>query len=184
MIVNAILMRSRSICCWITLLAGIALLASGCGGERFEYTPESPMIYDDAKWHSAEDFPDDLAEIAGATHIAMYFAWIVERELASTQHGKDTVQQRMSDPKFGSDFREYLMFYCDGKLSSRDLDSVGNRFTADYYEAHYIDDYAAAFITEGPTLYHVTYSLENYMLLKETLDAAFEKWRQENKVNG
>ena len=33
------------------------------------------MKYDDASWHSEGDFPDDLPEEAGGTHIGMFFAW-------------------------------------------------------------------------------------------------------------
>jgi len=35
------------------------------------------MKYDDASWHSEGDFPGDLRAEAGATHIGMFFAWLM-----------------------------------------------------------------------------------------------------------
>ena len=44
------------------------------------------MKYDDASWHYSGDFPKDLPNEAGSTHIAMYAAWSALNGLASEYH--------------------------------------------------------------------------------------------------
>ena len=38
---------------------------------------------DQADWHYAGDFPRELPPEAGGTHIGMYLAWIIQRDLGS-----------------------------------------------------------------------------------------------------
>ena len=39
--------------------------------------------YDDASWHYGGDFPDDLPEENGATHIGMFLNWCIDNDLIS-----------------------------------------------------------------------------------------------------
>jgi len=47
------------------------------------------MKYDDASWHYGGDFPKDLPNEAGATHIAMFVAWCLLNGLAGEIHTDD-----------------------------------------------------------------------------------------------
>jgi len=38
---------------------------------------------DQAEWHYAGDFPRELPREAGGTHIGMYLAWVLQRDLGS-----------------------------------------------------------------------------------------------------
>jgi hypothetical protein len=42
----------------------------------------APSI-DQAEWHYGGDFPTDLPPENGGTHIGMYLAWIIQRDLGS-----------------------------------------------------------------------------------------------------
>ncbi|WP_265102660.1 hypothetical protein [Acinetobacter sp. 'aerobic (ED)'] len=39
------------------------------------------MKYDDASWHYGGDFPADLPQEAGATHIGMFLTWMLLQTL-------------------------------------------------------------------------------------------------------
>ena len=39
------------------------------------------MKYDDASWHYDGNFPADLPDEAGATHIGMFLCWIIMRRM-------------------------------------------------------------------------------------------------------
>ena len=43
------------------------------------------MKYDDASWHWGGDFPKDLLNEAGATHIAMFLVWCILNELGGEE---------------------------------------------------------------------------------------------------
>ena len=43
------------------------------------------MKYDDASWHYGGDFPADLPQAAGATHIGMFLAWLIRNDYASQE---------------------------------------------------------------------------------------------------
>lgn len=44
------------------------------------------MKYDDASWRYGGEFPAELDETAGATHIAMFAAWCVLNGLSAELH--------------------------------------------------------------------------------------------------
>ena len=48
------------------------------------------MTYDKADWHYGGDFPSDLKPEDGATHIGMFLAWIIENDLISEFHLKES----------------------------------------------------------------------------------------------
>jgi len=57
------------------------------------------MKYDDASWHYDGDFPDDLPEEAGATHVGMFLAWAITDDLAGELHLDDSQEsiQKVKD---------------------------------------------------------------------------------------
>lgn len=102
------------------------------------------MKYDDASWHYGGNFPENLDDEAGATHIAMFVAWCVLNGLSGELHLEDfaddldRLRTRVSTPG------EWFLANCDGKFTDEDLSEEGNAF-ADYYyareEAQYLGDY-------------------------------------------
>jgi hypothetical protein len=47
------------------------------------------MKYDDASWHYGGDFPKDLDDMAGATHIGMFVAWCLLNGLGGALHTEE-----------------------------------------------------------------------------------------------
>src|SRR5688572_23363485 len=48
-------------------------------------TGEQMEKYDDADWHYGGDFPEDVPEQAGATHMGMFVAWAWSAGLAGEE---------------------------------------------------------------------------------------------------
>lgn len=125
-------------------------------------------LYDDIRFHTAEDYPADLPEGRAATHMGMYFAWAVERNLYATtlEHdfGEALAQLRAGKLSGG----QFLLQYRDGQLKRDDFNLLGQRFS-DYYYADddegygaFMDDYVSVFQTPAlPSFYHVDDSRAN-----------------------
>lgn len=139
------------------------------------------MKYDDASWHyGADNFPKELPQSSGATHVGMFVAWAVlsgmagELHMEASQELIQRLQQRSITPA------EFFLSACDGKFTDEDLNDEGNSFAAAYFDfdqGEYLRDYERLFDNAGPTLYHVTDAWENYDLLKPVLDRRLTEWR-------
>lgn len=134
---------------------------------------------DRAEWHYAGDFPSELPSQNGGTHIGMYLAWIIQRNLASAvlrRLARDFLPPLQARKITG---RELLFRALDEKFVASLLTKVGKDFTRDYYETHcYIDDYEVVLGGSLPTLYHVADSWGNYDKLAPVLDQRFQRWQQ------
>ena len=134
---------------------------------------------DRAEWHYAGDFPSELPSENGGTHIGMYLAWIIQRDLGSAvlrKQARDFLPLLQARKMTG---RELLFKALDEKFVASLLTKVGKDFTRDYYETHcYIDDYEAVLGGSLPTLYHVADSWANYDKLASVLDQRFHRWQQ------
>lgn len=150
--------------------------------------------YDDASWHYGGDYPEDLPAKCGATHIGMFLAWCIIRDLISEEL-KEEASEQIELVKNGRwTGGVFLMNSCDGKLIDADLNKLGNAFAKDYYlddkdfgqqYAVFIDDYLDVFDQkaeargmEYTTLYHVEDSQENFNLIKVVIDRRFEEWKE------
>jgi hypothetical protein len=138
----------------------------------------APSI-DQAEWHYGGDFPNDLPQENGGTHIGMYLAWIIQRDLGSAvlrKHARDSLPLLRERKITG---RKLLFTELDEKFFGSLLTKVGKEFTRDYYETNcYIDDYEAALGGVLPTLYHVEDSWDNYDRLAPIIDQRFSRWQQ------
>ena len=47
------------------------------------------MKYDDASWHFGGDYPEDLPDENGATHIGMFLAWCIAHNFFSEELEED-----------------------------------------------------------------------------------------------
>lgn len=132
---------------------------------------------DRADWHYGNDFPENLPEENGGTHIGMYLNWVIDTELIGEFHlaeSKDGIEKVKSGEITGRDF---LFDYCDRKFWNEDLNEVGIQFTEHYYETNkYFKDYVKILVLESESIYQVEDNRKNYELIKQRLDKRFKKW--------
>lgn len=137
--------------------------------------------YDDAEWHYAGDFPEDVPITNGFSHIGFYLTWAAERELVSDffrEESAAALQQVGSREKSPI----YLLEIWDGKLTDDMLSEEGNAYSQAYYQLDdlaqgYFVDYNSVFPDSGAGPYHVKPSWDNYDRIKPVLDRRFEEWR-------
>ena len=133
---------------------------------------------DRADWHYGGNYPSDLPPENGGTHIGMYLAWIMLRELASDelrQHAGDTYEWVMNREVTG---RDLLITKLDEKFFDQLLTPEGQEFTKSYYETNgYANDYDMVLGGDLPTLYHVANTWENFDKLVPILDDRLAAWR-------
>lgn len=139
------------------------------------------MKYDDASWHHGGDFPSDLPSEAGATHISMFVAWALLKGLGGEIHvdefpeGLEELRDRTSTPG------TFFINACDQKFTDEDLNDEGNAFTEAYFAFKtglYLTDYESTFDSDGPTLYHVADTWENFNRIAPVIDARYEEWKR------
>jgi len=138
------------------------------------------MKYDDASWHYGGDFPKDLPDEAGATHIGMYVAWALLSGFAGSIHAVEFPDDLASLRRRQITPGQFFLKHCDGKFTDEDLNDDGNEFTQAYYATNsYLGDFADKFAADVPTLYHVADNWEIYDLLRPCLDERLAEWKQE-----
>jgi hypothetical protein len=75
----------------------------------------------------------------------------------------------------------FFLRLCDGKFTDEDLNDEGNAFAGAYFDLQkgkYIADYETIFGKDGPTIYHVADTWENYDRIAPLLDDRLTTWRQ------
>ncbi|NOT38921.1 MAG: hypothetical protein HOP13_00340 [Alphaproteobacteria bacterium] len=136
--------------------------------------------YDDASWHYGGDFPEDLPDEAGATHIGMFVACALLEGLGSELHtvefaeDLEKLRKRLVTPG------AYFLAQCDGKFTNEDLNDEGNAFTEAYFESksgEYLSDYYDICGDDLPTPYHFADTWENFDRLRPVISRRFAEWR-------
>jgi hypothetical protein len=134
------------------------------------------MKYDDASWHYSGNFPKDLPLENGSTHIGMFLGWAILRDLVGEPHRRDDervfdlnrIRNRQLRP------RDFVLNWCDEKLTDEDLNDEGNAFAADYYQESYLTDWAELF----PDNYRIDDSWANFDRVLALLDRRFDAWQE------
>lgn len=134
--------------------------------------------YDKSKWHfDAEDFPQELSTDQGTVHIAFFYRWMLEHQLANTtvieEDDLGLYEQLMKGEITTLDF--FIEFY-DGVLIDEDLTEEGAAFASTYYDA-YLTDYEnlPLQLFDGyDSLYAAIYNEENYALVARLLEGKFK----------
>jgi hypothetical protein len=133
---------------------------------------------DRADWHYGGNYPKDLPPENGGTHIGMYLAWVILRNLASKElikHAGDTYTWVLNREVTG---RELLLTKLDEKFFDGLLTPEGQAFTTSYYETNgFANDYDRVLGGDLPTLYHVADTWENFDRLAPVLDERLAAWR-------
>lgn len=139
-------------------------------------------------WHTGGDFPENLPEVNGGTHIGMYLAWIIKNDLIGQLHLDDSVEALEKVKLKQITGRDFLVDMCDEKFWEEDLNEEGNNFTKHYYESEskenfksYITDYCEVLGQEVESLYEIENTWENYEKLEPILDKRYSEWKISNK---
>jgi hypothetical protein len=132
------------------------------------------MKYDDASWHYEGDYPEGLPPENGATHIGMFLAWLIERDLLSAELRRDAARDIAKVKKRTMTGARFLIDVCDEKLVDEDLSAEGNRFTKAYFMKKYLDDYSDLFDEEVESLYELEDTWDNYDRLKPVIDRRYD----------
>ena len=135
---------------------------------------------DRADWHYGGNYPQGLPQENAGTHIGIYLAWIINRELGSKQLAKlggETYQKVLRREATG---RDLLLTELDEKFFPQLLNSEGGAFTREYYETNdFVNDYALVLGGNLESLYHVQDTWDNYDKMAVKLDERLAAWRSE-----
>jgi hypothetical protein len=133
--------------------------------------------YDDASWHYGGDFPEDLPDSAGGTHIAMFVVWSVLHGMAGELNTSGSISElrcRTVSPT------TWFLAEWDEKFTNEVLNDEGNAFAHAYYEApdanSYFSDYAEIF-SELPSIYHAPDTWATFDKLSPKIQQRFESWQ-------
>ncbi len=133
---------------------------------------------DRADWHYGGNYPPGLPPENGGTHIGMYLAWIVLRDLGSPELielGGETYSRVQKRQATG---RDLLFTELDEKFFDALLNPEAQAFTGAYYESNeYVNDYDRMLGGDLPSLYHVEDSWENFDKIAPVLDQQLAAWR-------
>lgn len=140
------------------------------------------MKYDDASWHYGGDFPENLQESAGATHIGMFVAWCLLNGLAGEIHLEDFPEELENLKNRKVTPGAWFIQSCDEKFTDEDLSDEGNKFAEFYYDfdnGNYLADYETA-LTQGlESTYEVSDTWESYDKLSPIIKSRFESWKSQ-----
>ncbi|WP_299081245.1 hypothetical protein [uncultured Paraglaciecola sp.] len=137
----------------------------------------SSMKYDDASWHpEGTDGEYTLPEGSSRTHIGLFLAWAITRDLVSDYHTKehaDALAEVKARTMTGS---EYLHRYCGDKLLADDLNEAGNAFAEMFYEQSYLGGeylFAADPGMDADSLYQIPDTWATFDVVAAMLDSYF-----------
>ncbi|WP_422929084.1 hypothetical protein [Singulisphaera sp. PoT] len=142
------------------------------------------MSIDRADWHFNGDFPSDLPQENGGTHIGMFLAWIILNGFQGESHKEDFPQELEAVRAREMTGREFLFKVCDGKFWEEDLNEEGKAFAAAYYSGEggegygaYIQDYERLLTAGLPSIYHVEDTWSNYDIIAPVISRRHAEWR-------
>lgn len=138
------------------------------------------MKYDDASWHYGGDFPSDLPNEAGATHIGMFVAWALLNGLPGEVHTDEFPEdlKRLKSREITPG--QFLITACDEKFTDEDLNDEGNAFTQAYFDLQtgkYLTDYESILGANVPSLYYVPDTWESFDKLSPIIKERFLQWK-------
>jgi hypothetical protein len=138
------------------------------------------MAYDRADSHYGGDFPAGLPPENGGTHIGMFLAWAIHRDLAGESHRQGSGGPLAAVRERRMTGRELLFSQCDEKFTEEDLNDDGNAFAKEYYEktgaGGYLSDYETTLGGGLPSLYHVADTWENFDRIAAVIDRRYAQW--------
>jgi hypothetical protein len=135
------------------------------------------MKYDDASWHfEASDFPRELPQSAGATHIGIYVAWVIFNGLASDDFQNDFANQIQDLKARQITPGDFVWRFMEGKFSDNDLSDDGKSFTDSYYVAGYLKDFGSKIKENLVSEYMAPDTWDTYQRVSADIDHAYQEW--------
>jgi hypothetical protein len=140
------------------------------------------MAYDKADWHSGGDFPEELPAENGGTHIGMFLAWAITRNLEGEFRRDESEAELAAVRERAMTGRDFLFRACDGKFWDEDLSDEGNAFAEFYYgtggsAGPYFDDYRDILERDVQGTYYVEDTWENFDKLAAVIDRRYTEWK-------
>lgn len=141
------------------------------------------MAYDRADWHYGGDFPEDVPDENGGTHIGLFLAWVILNNLEGDLHIEESSDSLADVRERRVTGRDFLFKECDGKFWEVDLNDLGNAFARHYYGdggegGSYFTDYVDSLCEgNGEKIYYVEDTWENYDKLEPIISHRFEQWK-------
>jgi hypothetical protein len=129
-------------------------------------------------WHaSSPAFPEGVSRKNAGTHIGMFLAWCVLRNMLAPELREPlaTPIQALRERRMTG--KDFLAKHCDGKLVVELLTREAGSFAGAYYPSKYIKDYKRILAAGLPTEYHVVDTWANYERLEPVVSEAFQKWK-------
>jgi len=137
--------------------------------------------YDRADWHYGGDYPSDLPPENGGTHIGMFLAWAIVRDLEGRLLRENSANALAAVKARRMTGREFFFSECDEKFWAECLNEAGAAFAAAYYEPEdgYLHDYEMVLGSDLPSLYHVADTWENFDKISRLLDKRYQQWKSD-----
>ncbi len=131
------------------------------------------MKYDDASWHSGNDFPDESPQKYSGTHIALFMKWCFIKGMAGEIHLDDEPEAINNVISGNLSATEFFFKYCDGKLTDEDFNDAGNEFASKYYgdDGLYLVDYTDCF---EDLMFEAPESKHDFSLLSAVIDKRYK----------
>lgn len=133
--------------------------------------------FDDASWHwGADNFPEDVPEENGATHIGMFVTWAITRGLFADPDLTPEEVEAVEAVRTGSmSGRDFLLRYFNGKLYSDCFTDQAADFAALYYD-DFLKDFELLLCRGLPSDYYVEDSRDNYEIMAVALDKRWTRY--------
>jgi hypothetical protein len=162
------------------------------------------QTFDKAKWHyDTPSAPTGISHEAGATHIAFFLRWCVEKDFINKETARECAKELEQIKNKTLDGREFILHWFDGTLTTEELNTKGALFATAYYGREntrfaqtygtYTGDYGEL-VTSKLTIpnidssddnayFYVEYNEENYEIVKSVIDKRYEEFLSLKKRN-
>ena len=137
--------------------------------------------YDDASWHLRGTVPAGTTERQAFTHIGVYIAWLISRDLqnasffAHIEEGASYIKAMVQTGRTPSKFRRMIA----ATLPSEVMNPVGRAFTDWYYggpRSRYLDDWVDTF-GDIANSYRVPDNRSTLDSITPVIDARYAEWQ-------
>lgn len=136
------------------------------------------FVYDKAKYHHGSIAEQGLPEEHAENHTVFFLRWLVENNLMSKTFLKES-NDVLSRYNSGAATIHDVYRWWDTCLISDMLSKKGNEFARFYFDfdnGAYMADYIEVLQKQLPSEFHVTYSEDNYLLLKKRIEQRYQEW--------
>ncbi len=139
-------------------------------------------VFDKAKWHINEKFPDNLDHYQSYIHTGYFVTWLIQNDLYEKDFKNDHIKSIQDNLARKTTPGKFYELELDGVFDAEGLTQEAIRFTKDYFDfekGNYINDYVAILAPNGefPSIFHITDNWTNYDKLKTILNNRFSEWK-------